>query len=80
MNLCDPLFLNKKAVLISEKLWMGKKIILAKLSKGKIGETNAYLLGMIIIGKILMSALSRGDMPEDKEKIFIYMLMSSKIF
>jgi hypothetical protein len=38
-----------------------KKILLVNLSKGKLGEINANLLGMILVGKILMSALSRVD-------------------
>jgi len=37
------------------------KILLVNLSKGKIGEVNANLLGMVIVGKILMAALSRVD-------------------
>ena len=40
-----------------------KKILLVNLSKGRLGEINANLLGMIIIGKILMAALSRVDDP-----------------
>jgi len=47
-----------------------KKILLVDLSKGLIGETNAYLLGMILVGKILMSALSRTDLPQEKRKDF----------
>lgn len=47
-----------------------KKILLVKLSKGKIGDMNAYLLGMIIVGKILMAALSRTDAAEDKRPDF----------
>ncbi len=47
-----------------------QKILLVDLSKGAIGEMNAYLLGMILIGKILMAALSRTDIPEDKRKDF----------
>ncbi len=31
---------------------------------------NAYLLGMIVVGKILMAALSRTDMPADQRKDF----------
>jgi len=41
-----------------------KKILLVRLSKGKLGDMNAYLLGMIIVGKILMAALSRTDSNE----------------
>ena len=47
-----------------------KKILLVDLSKGIIGEMNAYLLGMILVGKILMSALSRTDMPQEKRVDF----------
>ena len=52
----------------------GGKILLVNLSKGKIGEINARLLGMVIVGKILMSALSRVDTPEEERKDFyLYM-------
>ncbi len=47
-----------------------QKILLVDLSKGVVGEMNAYLLGMIIVGKILMAALSRADMPADLRKDF----------
>ncbi len=38
-----------------------KKIILVKLEKGLIGETSAYLVGMVIIGNILMAGMGRND-------------------
>ncbi|MCG2690534.1 type IV secretion system DNA-binding domain-containing protein [Candidatus Parcubacteria bacterium] len=47
-----------------------KKILLVDLSKGRVGEMNAYLLGMILVGKILMSALSRTDIPQEQRKDF----------
>ena len=47
-----------------------QKILLVDLSKGRVGEINAYLLGMILVGKILMSALSRTDIPREKRKDF----------
>jgi hypothetical protein len=47
-----------------------RKILLVNLSKGQIGEMNAYLLGMILVGKILMSALSRGDLSKEARKDF----------
>ncbi len=50
-----------------------QKILLVELPKGAIGETNAYLLGMIIVGKILMAALSRTDMaPELRKDFYLY--------
>jgi len=47
-----------------------KKILLVDLTKGLIGEMNAYLLGMILVGKILMAALSRTDIEQEKRKDF----------
>ena len=38
-----------------------KKILLVNLAKGKLGEMNANLIGLIIIGKFLMAAMSRVD-------------------
>lgn len=40
-----------------------RKILLVNLSKGRLGEINANLIGMIMVGKILMAALSRVDTP-----------------
>lgn len=40
-----------------------KKILLVNLSKGRLGEINANLIGMIMVGKLLMAALSRVDDP-----------------
>jgi len=40
------------------------------LSKGRIGDINANLLGMIIVGKLLMAALSRVDIADDARKDF----------
>lgn len=40
-----------------------KKILLVNLSKGRLGEKNANLLGLLLVGKIFMAALSRADDP-----------------
>ncbi|OGN03035.1 MAG: hypothetical protein A2651_01765 [Candidatus Yanofskybacteria bacterium RIFCSPHIGHO2_01_FULL_42_12] len=47
-----------------------KKILLVNLSKGRIGDINANLLGMFIVGKLLIAALSRVDVPEDQRNDF----------
>jgi hypothetical protein len=46
------------------------KILLINLSKGKTGEVNAKLLGLIIVSKLQMAALSRADIPENERKDF----------
>jgi hypothetical protein len=38
-----------------------KKIILVKLEKGLIGETSAYLIGMVVVGNLLMAGMGRND-------------------
>ncbi|MFA6235544.1 MAG: type IV secretion system DNA-binding domain-containing protein, partial [Bacteroidota bacterium] len=49
------------------------KILLLNLSKGKLGDINAYLIGMVLVGKILMSALSRTDMdPKERKDFYLY--------
>jgi len=46
------------------------KILLINLSKGRLGDLNSNLLGLIIIGKLLMAALSRVDLPESERRDF----------
>ncbi|MFH1175164.1 MAG: type IV secretory system conjugative DNA transfer family protein [bacterium] len=46
------------------------KILLVSLSKGTIGEINMSLLGMIIIAKLQMAAMSRSDIPESQRRDF----------
>ncbi len=47
-----------------------KKILLINLSKGKIGDINAQMLGMIIVAKLYTAALSRQDLEEKKRNDF----------
>lgn len=61
---------QQKSTLNFREIMDNRKILLVNLSKGKIGEINSHLLGMIIVGKILMAALSRVDMPEDQRRDF----------
>jgi hypothetical protein len=42
-----------------------KKILLVNLSKGRLGDINCYLLGLIAVGKLTMAAFSRVDTPEE---------------
>jgi hypothetical protein len=46
------------------------KILLMNLSKGKIGDTNSSLLGLIAVSKLQMAALARADMPEEQRRDF----------
>jgi len=46
------------------------KILIINLAKGTIGEENSAFLGLILIPKILMAAMSRQDIPEEKRRDF----------
>jgi hypothetical protein len=46
------------------------KILLVNLAKGKIGEENSNFLGLILVPRILISAMSRQEIPEEKRKDF----------
>lgn len=47
-----------------------KKIFLVNLSKGRLGDINANLLGMIFVMKFQQAAMSRQDIPEDQRQDF----------
>ncbi len=46
------------------------KILIINLAKGTIGEENSAFLGLVLIPKILIAAMSRQDIPEEKRKDF----------
>lgn len=48
----------------------GNKILLVNLSKGKMGELNSKLLGMIFVMKFQAAAMGRAHIPEQERKDF----------
>ncbi len=49
-----------------------EKIFLVNLSKGRLGEINANLIGLILVGKFLMAALGREN-PSEKPPFYLYL-------
>lgn len=47
-----------------------KKILLVNLSKGKVGELNSQLLGMIFVMKFQAAAMGRANIPESERVDF----------
>ncbi|MBI3342212.1 type IV secretion system DNA-binding domain-containing protein [Candidatus Curtissbacteria bacterium] len=47
-----------------------RKILLVNLSKGKLSEENSNFLGLILVPKILVAAMSRQDVPEEQRPDF----------
>lgn len=46
------------------------KILFINLSKGELGEENSNFLGLVIVPRILMAAMSRADVPEEQRRDF----------
>ena len=65
-----PILSQQKSAFNFRELMDSRKILLVNLSKGRIGDINASLLGMIIVGKILIAALSRVNAPEEQRPDF----------
>lgn len=61
-DIMRPIVAQEKSSFDFRKIMDEKKILLVNLSKGRLGDINANLIGLILVGKILMSALSRVDM------------------
>jgi len=47
-----------------------KKILLVNLSKGRMGELNSKLMGMIFVMRFQAAAMGRADVPEDQRVDF----------
>ncbi|MHB1316231.1 MAG: type IV secretory system conjugative DNA transfer family protein [Minisyncoccota bacterium] len=56
-----PLIAQEKSSFDFRDIMDNKKILLVNLAKGRLGDINANLVGLILVGKILMAALSRVD-------------------
>ena len=69
-DIMRPIIAQEKSSFDFRKIMDEKKILLINLSKGRLGDINSHLLGLIIVGKLLMAALSRADIPEDRRNDF----------
>ncbi|RIK82259.1 hypothetical protein DCC62_00510 [candidate division KSB1 bacterium] len=72
--LADPLIRNmvgqrKNRIPFREVIDKGR-ILIANLSKGKIGEDNSVLLGSVLLSKLQLAALSRADIDAEKRVDF----------
>lgn len=57
-----PIVSQEKSAFDFREIMDSQKILLVNLAKGKLGDINANLIGLIMVGKILMAALSRVDL------------------
>ncbi len=61
-DIMRPVVLQQNSAFNFRKLMDEKKILLVNLAKGRLGDINANLIGLVLVGKIQMAALSRVDM------------------
>jgi hypothetical protein len=67
-----PIIAQQKSTLNFRKIMDEKKILLVNLSKGRLGDINSHLIGLILVGKILMSTLSRADSTTEQNPFYLY--------
>lgn len=67
-DIMRPVIAQEKSVLNFRDIMDKKKILLVNLSKGRLGDINSHLIGLLLVGKITMAALSRVDIV-GKEKV-----------
>lgn len=67
-----PIIAQEKSSFNITDIMDNKKIFLVNLSKGRLGDINANLIGLILVGKFLMAALGREN-PEEKPPFYLYL-------
>lgn len=65
-----PIILQEKSAFNFREVMDSGKLLFVNLSKGRLGELNSSLIGLILVGKLSLAALSRTDIPEEKRKDF----------
>jgi hypothetical protein len=60
-DIMRPIIAQKHSAFDFREVMDQKKILLVNLSKGRLGDINASLIGLIIVGKLLLAAFSRVD-------------------
>ena len=65
-----PIIAQSKSTIDFRSIMDENKILLVNLSKGLLGEMDAELLGMLVLGKLLKAALGRADKSEEERSPF----------
>ncbi len=68
-----PIIAQEKSAFSFRDIMDNRKIFLVNLSKGRLGDINSSLIGLIIVGKILMAAFSRVDIPDQEKRQDFYL-------
>jgi type IV secretory pathway TraG/TraD family ATPase VirD4 len=68
-----PIIAQETSAFNFREIMDSKKIFLVNLAKGRLGDINANLLGMIIVGKFSQAALARVDQPDISKRPDFYL-------
>lgn len=71
-DIMRPIVSQEKSAFNFREIMDGKKIFLANLSKGRLGDRNTALLGLILVSKFLQAAFSRVDTRGDLPVFYLY--------
>jgi hypothetical protein len=72
-DIMRPIIAQEKSSFNFREIMDNKKILLVNLAKGRLGDINSSLIGLILVGKILMAALSRVDsFGKDMAPFYLY--------
>lgn len=71
-DIMRPIVGQEKSAFNFREMMDGKKIFLANLSKGRLGDKNASLLGLILVSKFLQAAFSRADTRDVLPTYYLY--------
>ncbi|MCF7865466.1 MAG: TraM recognition domain-containing protein [Candidatus Pacebacteria bacterium] len=72
-DIMRPIIAQEKSSFNFREIMDSKKILLVNLAKGRLGDINSSLIGLILVGKILMAALSRVDsFGKDMAPFYLY--------
>ncbi len=72
-DIMRPIVSQEQSTLNFRDIMDNKKLLFVNLSKGRLGDINAHLLGLIIVGKILMASLSRGSEARNLPPFYLYL-------
>ncbi len=72
-DIMRPIIAQERSSFNFREIMDNKKILLVNLAKGRLGDINSSLIGLILVGKILMAALSRVDsFGRDMNPFYLY--------
>ncbi|MBI5644909.1 TraM recognition domain-containing protein [Candidatus Kaiserbacteria bacterium] len=71
-DIMRPIVAQEKSAFNFREIMDGKKIFLANLSKGRLGDRNTALLGLVLVSKFLQAAFSRVDSKGDLPVFYLY--------